>query len=127
MILLKKNAFKSQFLVYPEFSNWKDSINDNFVDLSIPFKNFSYYNPLQGGSTSLKSIITPLTGMDYKELAIQDGSLANREYLNLKLDKNLDNLKKEKLKKNLIDYCKKDTQAMITIIHTLKKIINQSR
>ena len=123
---IEKKCIQESVSVYPEFSNWKDSINDNFVDLSIPFKNFSYYNPLQGGSTSLKSIITPLTGMDYKELAIQDGSLANREYLNLKLDKNLDNLKKEKLKKNLIDYCKKDTQAMITIIHTLKKILNQS-
>ena len=123
---IEKKCIQESISVYPEFNTWWESIKGNFVDLSIPFKNFSYYNPLQGGSTSLKSIITPLTGMNYKDLAIQDGSLANREYLNLKLDKNLDNLKKEKLKKDLIDYCKKDTQAMISIIHTLKKILNQS-
>ena len=124
---IEKKCIQESSTVYPEFNSWWESIKDNFVDLSIPFKNFSYYNPLQGGSTSLKSIITPLTGMDYKDLTIQDGSLANREYLNLKLDKSLDILKKEKLKKELINYCKKDTLAMIKIIHTLKKIIHESK
>ncbi len=120
---IEKKCIHESISVYPEYNKLWEDIKDNFIDLSQPFKNFSYYNPLQGGSTSLKSIITPLTGLDYKDLSIQDGSLANREYLNLKLDKNISSIQKDYLKRDLIEYCKMDTQAMITIVHTLKNIL----
>jgi hypothetical protein len=117
---IEKKCIKESASVFPDFLNWWNGIKDNFVDLSLPFKNFSYYNPLQSGSTSLKSVITPLTGINYSNLNIHDGSIANREYLHLKLDQNISEKKRITVKDDLIEYCKMDTFAMVEIIKKLK-------
>ena len=119
---IEKKCIKESASVFPDFLNWWNGIKDNFVDLSLPFKNFSYYNPLQSGSTSLKSVITPLTGINYSNLNIHDGSIANREYLHLKLDQNISEKKRITVKDDLIEYCKMDTFAMVEIIKKLKDL-----
>jgi hypothetical protein len=120
---IEKKCIKESTSVFPEYTPWWNGIKDNFVDLSLPFKNFSYYNPLQNGSTSLKAVITPLTGLDYSHLNIHDGSIANKEYLNLKLDTKLTTENRNILKKDLIAYCQMDTFAMLEIIKKLKEIV----
>ncbi len=119
---IEKKCIKESASIYPEFLHWWDDIKDNFIDLSLPFKNFSYYNPLQLGSTSLKSVITPLTGINYMNLNIHDGSIANREYLHLKLDQNISEEKRSTVKTDLIEYCRMDTYAMVEIIRKLKEL-----
>jgi len=44
------------------------------------FKDLSYYDPDQNGSTSLKAALLSLTGMGYDDLEVNDGSAAMREY-----------------------------------------------
>ncbi len=122
---IEKKCIKESTSVYPDYTPWWNSIKDNFIDLSIPFKNFSYYNPLQKGSTSLKAVLTPLTGLNYSHLNIHDGSVANKEYLHLKLDMHQTNENRTTLKKDLIEYCQMDTYAMLEIIKKLKECINE--
>jgi hypothetical protein len=55
-------------------------------------------------------------------LNIHDGSVANREYLHLKLDQNIPEKKRITIKDDLIEYCKMDTFAMVEIIKKLKDL-----
>jgi hypothetical protein len=107
------------------FKDWASKLWGRFLDLSLPFKNFSYYNPDQKGSASLKAILKPLTGLDYSLLKIKDGSIANSEYLIIKLNNEKNSEKFLEIKNHLIDYCKMDTFAMIEILKKLRELINQ--
>lgn len=108
--------------MFPEYSDWYSSIVENFKDLSDPFKYFYYYNPLQKGSASLKAVLPALTGLDYKELGINDGNMANLEFLRAKT-MNLSKEEIEGIHQLLIEYCKMDTYAMFKIVEALMKLI----
>jgi hypothetical protein len=47
---------------FPEYRTWVKQIHDRIVDLCIPFRNFSYYHPMQKGSASMKRVLPALTG-----------------------------------------------------------------
>ena len=121
---IEKKCIKEAVVIFPEFQDWWDKIKDNFIDLSYIFKNMYYYNPEQKGSTSLKSVIKPLTGLEYKNLTIQEGVIANREFLRLKIEPFLEDSLITKIKNDLIEYCTMDTYSMLKIIRKLKDLTN---
>ena len=108
--------------MFPEYSDWYSSINENFKDLSDPFKYFYYYHPKQNGSASLKAVLPALTGLDYKELGINDGNMANLEFLRAKT-MNLPQEEIEGIYQFLLDYCKMDTYAMFKVVEALRKLV----
>ncbi|MGQ2835242.1 DUF2779 domain-containing protein, partial [Leptospira interrogans] len=60
-----------------------------------------------------------ITGKNYKNLKIQSGQMANSEFLRAKTESMSENERKE-VEKNLIEYCKLDTYAMILILRKIK-------
>jgi hypothetical protein len=107
---------------FPEYDDWNDLMNSRVVDLLIPFRNFSYYNPKQKGSASIKKVLPALTGKNYDNLDIGNGDLANISYYN-SIYGNLEKKEIEKIRKDLLIYCGQDTEAMIWIVDELKKLI----
>ena len=118
----EKRCLRESVNLFPEYSDWYSSIVENFKDLSDPFKYFYYYHPLQKGSASLKAVLPALTGLDYKELGINDGNMANLEFLRAKT-MNLSKEEIEGIHQLLIEYCKMDTYAMFKIVEALMKLI----
>ncbi len=116
----EKRCIRESAENFPTFKNFYEKIENDFLDLSIPFKNFAYYNKDQKGSASLKTILPVLTNFSHKELPINDGNLANLEFLKIKTGKITDKNEKEKIKKDLIDYCHLDTYGMYEILKTLR-------
>jgi hypothetical protein len=108
--------------VYPEYDDWNDLINSRTVDLLIPFRNFSYYNPKQKGSASIKKVLPALVGKTYDDLNIGNGDLANILFYQT-IYGNLDKKQIEKIRKDLLEYCGQDTESMIWILDELKNLI----
>jgi hypothetical protein len=102
---------------------WYDGIDERFVDLLQPFREFAYYHPSQRGSESMKAVLGPLTGRDYADLEIADGGLASLEYLRVTFGEP-SNAKgeKEKVRRQLEEYCGRDTEGMIWIVEALSRI-----
>ena len=104
------------------------SLNPRFIDLIIPFKKVGFYLPKMNGSFSLKSVLPAMfpndLELDYKNMEIHNGLLAMDGYFRIKeLRLNNDNLDTseeiEKIKNNLLKYCKLDTFAMVKILQKL--------
>ena len=87
---------------------------DRFKDLHALIKGHFYHSRFYG-SFSLKSVLpTLVTGMNYKNLAIQGGEEASLEYLKM-LDPSTSHEEKETIREALLTYCGQDTLAMVKI------------
>jgi len=100
---------------------WAKGIHERIVDLYVPFRNFSYYNPLQKGSASIKYVLPALTGKSYEGLSIAKGDDASLTYLKMTTGA-LSGQEAIKARKDLEEYCGLDTQAMIWIVDELEKL-----
>jgi hypothetical protein len=108
--------------VYPEHKEYLQKINERINDLMIPFYNQWLVDKDFFGSASVKKVL-PVMAPDqsYKELNVSDGLKARRTWMQTVMeDKNTWN--KEEIFKDLRDYCKLDTYAMVRILEELKKI-----
>ena len=108
--------------MHPTHLPWFESVQKRFIDLHTPFLNFSYYNPKQMGSTSMKIVLPILVGDNYLDLIVQDGHQASLEYLKLLFD-NVNESGKKKMYDSLSRYCARDTSGMIDILYSLEKLI----
>lgn len=95
---------------------------DRLVDLYKIIKN-NYYHPEFHGSFSLKSVLPAIIPeMSYNSLTVQEGQEAGIEYMRM-LDPSTPIEEKEKIKKNLLEYCWHDTLAMVRIREELLKLV----
>ena len=99
---------------FPQFADQLNSIINRFKDLYAIIRKH-YYNPEFHGSFSLKSVLpAQVPEMSYSNLIIQEGSIASLEYQKMNDPRTKLN-EKEKIKKNLLNYCGHDTLGMIKI------------
>ena len=104
----------------PHFENKILVLTERFKDLYAIVRRH-YYHPLFHGSFSLKYVLPALVpSMDYKNLSIQEGTLASLEYLRM-IDAETSAIEKEKIKKDLLEYCGIDTLGMVMIRNELLK------
>ncbi|MBR9677979.1 MAG: DUF2779 domain-containing protein [Nanoarchaeota archaeon] len=104
---------------FPEHKNWVENTIGRIVDLLIPFRNFSYYNPIQKGSASIKKILPALTGKDYSEMEIGDGATASVKFYNMAYKNGKD------VRTALLKYCGLDTLAEIMIVNSLHNLVRE--
>lgn len=102
---------------FPEYESFVKNTIDRIIDLAEPFKNFDYYNPIQKGSYSLKAVLPAITGKDYLDLKISDGTDASMKYFYSHIKADLINI--DDIRNNLLKYCGLDTEGMIWIIDGL--------
>ncbi|MCB9047407.1 MAG: DUF2779 domain-containing protein [Chitinophagales bacterium] len=110
-------------LEFPEFEEQITGIQDRFVDLMVPFRKKYYENSALNGKYSIKRVLPVIfPELSYEDLNITNGSDASTIYYNLRNE--TDEILIEKTTKDLFEYCKLDTLAMVQILNELKKLTN---
>ncbi len=132
--LLKDTETEGQIVVYNksfeimilhaianDFPKYKKKIEERIeriVDLMIPFQKKWYYTPEMQGSYSIKYVLPALVPeLSYNELEVADGGTASIVYE--QLIEETDMIKTMETRKNLLEYCKLDTLAMVEILKKL--------
>jgi hypothetical protein len=104
----------------PQYRDDLLCIPSRFKDLCSIIRRY-FYHPGFHGSFSLKSVLPVLVPeMSYNTLPIKDGSHASSEYLRL-IHPDTPIWEKEKIKEDLLAYCRQDTLAMVRIRDQLMK------
>ncbi len=103
-------------LAFPSYKDWVEGVVSRIVDLMIPFRSFSYYNPLQKGSCGLKAVYPAVVGKDYSHLVIGDGSTAYVSFLSM-MNGGRD------VRDDLLKYCALDTLSMVEIVGALRGLV----
>lgn len=112
---------KQMIETIPDYEDYLVYINTNMFDLMTVFKE-DYTDYRFQGSISIKKvlpILCPYPKLSYKNLAIQDGSMAMDKWGKLMLDTNF-NEDVSETRKDLLEYCKLDSIAMVEIYKKLK-------
>ena len=106
----------------PEYKHAMESLNGRVVDLMTPFKEKWYDDPRFEGSASIKKVLPVLCPeLSYKTLGIQEGTSAQRLWMEAILDGTRDG-EKQQILSDLLEYCKLDTLAMVEIFNKLRNI-----
>jgi hypothetical protein len=116
------NRLKELGAFFPEHSGWVEGVLGRVIDLLIPFREFAYYNSDQNGSASIKYVLPALTGENYSEMGIGSGTIASTEFFKSAYEECSEE-KKEKVRKDLLEYCKLDTLAEVMIVDKLRGMI----
>jgi len=116
---------------YPEYEEWVKLVLPRIVDLYRPFGDFYYYNSTQRGSASVKNVLPAITSYSYKGMDIADGLSASVYFLyacgHYKIGESCPMPEEvEKIRKDLITYCRMDTGGMIHILRGLKEVLETS-
>ncbi len=81
----------------------------------LPLARNHYYHPDMKGSWSIKAVLPTIAPeLDYSNLTVSHGGMAQGAYLNL-IGNELSGVEKTELKKALLAYCEQDTLAMVRI------------
>ncbi|MBA7699022.1 hypothetical protein ES703_107706 [subsurface metagenome] len=100
--------------MYPDLSRGLNSLIDRITDLEAIIRR-SFYHPDFNGRTSIKTTLPVLVpDMSYDELEIADGDSAAATFAYLVQGK-YEESEVETVKRNLLEYCKQDTLAMVRL------------
>ena len=117
---MKRNEEMAQ--MFPEFNGFLEDVNNRVVDLMEPFASGLFVDKDFLGSASIKNVLPVVVPeLSYKELGIQEGSSAQRLWMDAVI-RDKEGVNKEELFNDLIEYCKMDTLAMVEIWKVLEGI-----
>lgn len=103
---------------FPTYHHQIESIISRMVDLMQPFRSKMVTCEAFNNSTSLKAVLpVMIPHMQYTELEIQDGGMASSAYA---ASCAMGDKEQAKTRKELLEYCKLDTLAMVEILNVLK-------
>ncbi len=107
--------------VFPEYEERINPVIGRIKDLMLPFQKKYYYTPEMQGSYSIKYVLPALVPeLSYENMEIADGGTASLAYESLL---SMDNfIKIDEIKKQLLEYCKLDTLAMVKILEKLESV-----
>jgi hypothetical protein len=107
---------------FPQYKMKIDNLIYRIKDLIVPFQKKYYYTNDMKGSYSIKYVLPALVPeLNYQNLPINEGGLASLTFESL-FDENNPEVINEK-RKNLLEYCKLDTFAMVKILEKLESIV----
>mgnify|MGYP001614184330 FL=1 len=108
---------------FPEFKIFMDSVNHRVYDLMDIFSKQYYVHKHFHGSTSIKCVLPALVpDLTYKDLHIQEGGAASQSWNKITAS-SISKEEKNKIAKDLLDYCELDTYAMYAIWKHLQELI----
>lgn len=125
----EKKRIKEAKVLFNDIANQLESINDRIYDLLFLLRghrnnkdkyylNNNYYNTLQQGSYSIKTMIKVFGEEGYNNMEIKNGTEASISYSNFHL---LDDEALQEEKNKLIKYCNKDVYSMAVILNKIKE------
>ncbi len=108
-------------LLFDDHAELMTAINDRMFDLREIFSKDLYIHPQFKGRSSLKKVLPVMVpGKGYDGMEIGEGALASITWLNMFTGEVPETLW-EQNRKNLLDYCRLDTRAMVEILDVLRK------
>lgn len=128
-ILVYNQKFEKMILrqsaeTFPEFQDWHDeNILPRIKDLMDVFEKFWYYHPNQKGSTSIKKVLPLFSELTHKNLEIQKGDVASREFGRITYGE-VNEEEAQRIRNELEEYCKLDTLAEVHILEGLMKLFS---
>jgi hypothetical protein len=106
--------------MYLEYKDFFEQINSQTFDLMDIFRDLDYFDPAFDGSCSIKKVLPVLSDLSYDNMTVSNGSEASDYLYQLIQNK----LPIQVSTKDLLDYCKQDTRAMVEIYNFLKRKIS---
>jgi hypothetical protein len=130
----EKTRIKELAELFPDYQESLDKLNERVFDLMYIVKTnskffkvlgysdteaklFNYYNKDLDGSFSIKNVLPVFSPLSYDGLDVYNGIQAMLTYA----DEELLKIKQKELK----EYCKQDTWAMVEILEGLRKLIKE--
>ena len=115
------NCLNSMASWFPRCRPGVEKMIGQFRDLMVPFRSRDLYLHGMNGSYSLKAVLPALIPeMSYGDLEIREGGMASACFL--KLAQVQDEEERKRLRRALLDYCERDTLAMVKILEKLKSL-----
>ncbi len=106
---------------FPRYKKEIDERINRVKDLMLPFQKKYYYTYKMQGSYSIKYVLPALIPeLSYDNLEINDGGLASLAFESLFYETDL--MRIADIRKDLLEYCKLDTFAMVKLIEKLESI-----
>ena len=111
--------------MYTYYASFLNDMNDRMIDLKEPFADETVIDPDFKGSASIKDVLPVFKPeLSYSDLDIQKGDAASRLWKEVTIEQpNSSN--GNKIYSDLIDYCKRDTWAMVEIHRELERMLEQ--
>jgi len=107
--------------LFPEFETQIGDLILRFVDLFSLVKE-NYYHPEFRGSFSIKRVLPVMVpGYNYSDLAIGEGESASATFVDI-VEGRIDEDQLDDVLYDLLEYCKRDTEAMVRIWQRLDSI-----
>lgn len=115
----EKTMLNTLRAMHPDLAPAIDRVLARLSDL-LPLVREHYYHPAMKGSWSIKAVLpTVAPELDYGELdEVQDGTGAQAAYLEA-IDPATPGERKNQLRRNMLEYCKMDTLAMVRVLENL--------
>jgi hypothetical protein len=106
---------------FPDYADDIEERIERIKDLMLPFQKKYFYKPEMMGSYSIKNVLPALVpDLSYDGMPVADGGMAMIAYESLLYEKDPDKI--DAIRKNLLEYCKLDTYAMVRIWGELESI-----
>ncbi|RDI43428.1 hypothetical protein AQULUS_13210 [Aquicella lusitana] len=122
----EEGCIRDMIKSFPDLAPMLNSMLERLWDLLVPFGKKWYYHPDFNGSASIKKVLPVLVPeLSYKSLGIQQGDDAQAYYLKLIKDE-LPAADRNRIKNDLLAYCRLDTLAMVRILDELRKVTSAS-
>lgn len=119
----EKTRIRSLQQSVPELRPELEALEHKLVDL-LPVVRDHVYHPDFHGSFSLKYVLNPLVPeLTYSDLVIVDGMVASVEIARLLfVAGKIPAEERERVRKDLLDYCERDTWAMVKLLENLRAL-----
>lgn len=111
--------------LHSQFADQLLSINERMYDLKDPFAKSCYVDKRFHGSASIKDVLPVLVPeLNHKDLSINNGALALTRWYEMVFDggEAMSDSEMEQTTRDLLEYCKLDTWAMVEVWRVLKKL-----
>lgn len=106
---------------FPEYAETFRAAVARLVD-PLPLLRSAVYDPKFGSSFSIKSVAPALLGSrSYDQLSVKDGLEAQRAY-KISIDSRTAPDRKERIRRDLLEYCRKDTEEMVRLVDWLESV-----
>jgi predicted RecB family nuclease len=107
----------------PELKTELEELEHKLIDLH-PIMRDHVYHPDFLGSFSLKHVLTPMVPeLTYSDLVIVDGLVASVEIARLLFVANkIAPAERDRVRQDLLDYCERDTWAMVKLLEKLREL-----
>jgi predicted RecB family nuclease len=119
----EKTQIRSLKRAVPGFTTELEALERKLIDL-LPVLRENVYHPAFRGSFSIKAVLEPLVpDLSYKDLIIVDGLTASVEIARLLfVAQKIAPEERARVRKELLDYCERDTFAMVRLLERLREL-----